>query len=196
MASSGFSDEPPSDPIERAIEFAKQADDNHGSIVYLRQAQIIIFAVMGVGKTSVCEVLAQRGLIAANVPITKERPTIEGLKEIIDEERTLVVGLTCFPKVLLDRLWARELKRQKLGYFASADALRSIITTREEARDLLRTGNLAFDFLEIPRSNRINIGNLTPEQIADKLVARFPLQPLPPTTPSSDQPLHTPRSPA
>jgi [pyruvate, water dikinase]-phosphate phosphotransferase / [pyruvate, water dikinase] kinase len=88
-----------------AIHFALAHDDGQGHS-RLKQADVIVVGVSRTSKTPTCVYLANRGIMAANVPLV---PGIDPPKELLElKDGPLIIGL----KISVERLI--QIRRQRL----------------------------------------------------------------------------------
>lgn len=88
-----------------AIHYALAHDDGQGH-QKLRDADVVLVGVSRTSKTPTCVYLANRGIMAANVPLV---PGIDPPKELLELRGTLIVGL----KISVERLVQIRTQRLK-----------------------------------------------------------------------------------
>ena len=138
-----------------AIDFTLSTDDGSNTHRYQR-ADIILIGVSRCGKTPTCLYLAmQKGLLAANYPITEEDFKSHELPKPLKEHQKKLFGLTIDPV----RLHEIRSKRRPDSHYAEL----------EQCYSEIRLSELWFNEYHIPY---INSSNLSIEEIATKVLAQ------------------------
>ena len=82
----------------RAVEYTIAADDG-GNPSILKDADVVLVGVSRTCKTPLCMYLAQRGIMAANVPLV---PGLDPPPELFEIPPSRIIGLTISPSFLVE----------------------------------------------------------------------------------------------
>lgn len=120
-----------------AMEFAIACDDGQGGDK-LSRAEVIVLGVSRTSKTPTCLYLANRGVFAANIPLTGQ--TLPD--DLFSHKKPLIVGLTRDPASLVD------IRRNRLR--SLNETLETTYTERETVENEVKEARRLFTANNVP----------------------------------------------